>query len=220
MNPDFWHERWRRGEIGWHRNEINVHLPVHWPRLAVRPGERVFVPLCGKSLDLLWLAGEGLRVLGVEISTLAVDAFYAENTLSPEIFDEPPFRRYRAAEIEILCGDFFDLSKAHLDGVTAVLDRASLIAMPPAMRPQYAEHLQRLLPAGATSLLITFDYQQSQMAGPPFSVQCDEVRGLFGTRFTIEAVAREDVLAENEQLRQRGLSSLAEQVYVLRPKGN
>jgi thiopurine S-methyltransferase len=219
MSPDFWHERWRRGEIGWHRNEINVHLQVHWPRLAVRPGERVFVPLCGKSLDLLWLAGEGHRVLGVEISTLAVDTFFSENALSPEIFDEPPFRRYRAAEIEILCGDFFDLAPTHLDGVTAVLDRASLVAMPPEMRARYAEHLQGMLPAGARSLLITFDYEQSRMAGPPFSVQGDEVHGLFGARFDIEAVARVDVLAENEQLRQRGLSALAEQVYVLRPKG-
>jgi thiopurine S-methyltransferase len=219
MNPDFWHERWRRGEIGWHRNEINVHLQEHWPRLAVRPGERVFVPLCGKSLDLLWLAGEGHRVLGVEISTLAVDTFFDENALSPEILDEPPFRRYRAAEIEILCGDFFDLAQVHLDGVTAVLDRASLVAMPPAMRSQYAEHLQGLLPDGAVSLLIAFDYDQSQMEGPPFSVQGVEVRRLFGARFDIEPVARVDVLAENEQLRQRGLSTLAEQVYVLHPKG-
>jgi len=216
MNPEFWHERWRQGEIGWHEAEINVHLSDNWPRLSVEPGERVFVPLCGKSLDLLWLAGEGHRVLGVEISRLAVEAFFADNALHPSISEEPPFLRYRAAELEILCGNFFDLTKEHLDGVRGVYDRASLIALPPEMRPGYAEHLQALLGVDVKVLLITFDYDQSEMSGPPFSVTENEVRELFGDRFDIEPVARKDVLAENDQFRQRGLSHLLERVYVLR----
>jgi thiopurine S-methyltransferase len=216
MNPDFWHERWRQGETGWHETEINVHLSEHWPRLGVNAGERVFVPLCGKSSDLLWLAGEGHRVLGVEISRLAVEAFFTENALHTSISEEPPFLRYRAAELEILCGDFFDLTKAHLAGVRGVYDRASLVALPPEMRPGYAEHLQALLGADVKVLLITFDYDQSEMSGPPFSVTENEVRELFGDRFDMEPVARKDVLAENDQFRQQGLSHLLEQVYVLR----
>lgn len=218
MNPDFWHERWRQGETGWHETEINVHLPEHWPRLDVAPGERVFVPLCGKSLDLLWLAGEGRRVLGVEISPLAVDTFFAEHALSPEVTDEPPFRHYQAAELEILCGDFFALTAAHLKGVTSVFDRASLIALPPEMRPKYAAHLRGLLPSDARILLITLDYEQNEMAGPPFSVKDEEVRALFGSRFDIERIVRADILAENERFRQRGLTGLVEQVYVMREK--
>jgi thiopurine S-methyltransferase len=217
MNPDFWHARWRQGEIGWHQAEINVHLQQHWSRLGAGPGERVFVPLCGKTLDLLWLAGQGHRVLGVEISRLAVDAFFAENGLDPEIAEEPPFLRYRADELEILCGDFFDLTSTHLAGVAVVFDRASLVAMPPEMRPVYAEHLKSRLTPESRILLITLDYDQAEMSGPPFSVKGDEVRALLGERFGIEPVAELDVLAENERFRQRGLTRLLERVYAMRP---
>ncbi|MCG6861932.1 MAG: thiopurine S-methyltransferase [Chromatiaceae bacterium] len=217
MEPDFWHARWERGEIGWHETEINVHLPEHWPQLGVGPGSRVFVPLCGKSLDLLWLAGEGHRVLGIEISHVAVEAFFAENALTPEVVKEPPFLRYSAGEVEILCGDFFDLTTAYLDGVTAVFDRGSLIAFPPQTRFRYAEHLLRLLRSNAKILLITLNYDQAEMPGPPFSVKDDDVRDMFGRHYHIEPVFRGDVLAENERFRQRGLTCLWEQVYVLRP---
>jgi len=215
MNPEFWHERWRRGEIGWHATSINLHLQDHWPRLGVAPGARVFVPLCGKSLDLLWLAGQGLWVSGVEISRVAVEAFFADNGLYAEITEDPPFLRYRAAEIEVLCGDFFDLDASRLQGVEGVFDRASLIALPPEARPRYADHLQRLLGPAVRMLLITLDYPQDEMAGPPFAVRDDEVQALFGARFHIEPIARSDVLAENERFRQRGLTRLYEQVYRL-----
>lgn len=217
MNSEFWHARWRLGEIGWHQDEINVHLQEHWPQLGVKPGERVFVPLCGKTLDLLWLAAQGHRVLGVEISRLAVDAFFAENGLIPEVTEEPPFLRYCVDEIEVLCGDFFDLMPAHLAGVSAVFDRASLVAMPPEVRPRYAGHLRAVLRPEGVALLVTLDYEQAQMSGPPFSVRDDEVRGLLGERFRIERLAVLDVLAENERFRQRGLTRLSERVYALRP---
>ena len=129
MNPEFWQQRWQRGELGWHEDDFNRHLAEHWPGLGVAPAARVFVPLSGKSLDMLWLAGRGHRVLGVEISEVAAVAFCDENGLSPQVTDEPPFRRYAMDEIEILVGDFFDLIPAHLADVGAVYDRASLIAL-------------------------------------------------------------------------------------------
>lgn len=217
MNPDFWHARWRQGQIGWHEAEVNVQLSEYWPRLGVGPGARVFVPLCGKSLDLLWLASEGHRVLGVEISPLAVDAFFAENALSPEVTDRPPFRRFREGEVEILCGDFFDLAATWVADITGVFDRGSLIAFPPGMRPRYAEHLLRLIGSDARILLITLEYDQAEMSGPPFSVLESEVRDLFRGRFDIDPVERKDVLAEHARFQQRGLTALVEQVYLLRP---
>lgn len=217
MQPDFWQQRWALGEIGWHEGEINLHLQEHWPPPGTAPGARVFVPLCGKSLDLLWLAGEGYRVLGVEVSQIAVDAFFAENGLSPSVSEEPPFRRYRFDELEVLCGDFFDLTPAHLGDVAAVFDRASLIALPPEMRPRYARHLQELLTPGAGILLITLEYPQSEMQGPPFSVWENEVRTLLGGRFDVQGLAELDIWSENPRFQQRGLSRLAERVYALRP---
>jgi len=219
MQPEFWHQRWQRGETGWHLTEINLHLQEHWPRLGVGAGERVLVPLCGKTLDLLWLAGEGHRVLGVELSPIAVEALFRDNGLTPEVVEDPPFRRYRLDEIEVLCGDFFDLGTAQLGEVAAVYDRASLIALPPELRPRYVTHLEGLIRPETRGLLITLDYDQAQMAGPPFAVREAEVRSLFGTRFDIRRLAELDVLAENPNFRSRGVTSLTEQVYALHPRG-
>jgi thiopurine S-methyltransferase len=218
MNPDFWHQRWQRGEIGWHQTAVNLHLQDHWPPRGVPIGARVFVPLCGKSLDMLWLAGEGHRVLGVEVSPVAVEAFFEENGLRPATLDEPPFRRYRIDEIEILCGDFFDLQPRHLTDVGAAFDRASLIALPPQMRPRYASHLASLVSPETSILLVTLDYEQSEMSGPPFAVTSSEVSALLGGRFGIRALAEHDVLAENPRFRERGLTRLLEHVYELQPR--
>jgi len=216
MTPEFWIERWHRGEIGWHSDEINRHLAEHWSRLDVAAGGRVLVPLCGKSLDMLWLAGRGHRVLGVEISAIATDAFFSDNGLLPEVSDEPPFRRYRVDEIELLVGDFFDLQSAQLMDVAAVYDRAALIALPPPMRERYVRHLAALLPAGVQSLLITLEYDQTRMAGPPFAVNGAEVQSLFVPTFEVEAMASCDVLAESPNFARRGLDWIEENVYRLR----
>ena len=215
MQPEFWHERWQRGEIGWHLPEINLHLQEHWPRFGA--GGRVLVPLCGKSLDLLWLAGEGHRVIGVEISPVAVEAFFRDNGLTPVVSDEPPFRRYRVDEIEILSGNFFDVRPVHVGEPAAVYDRASLIALPPELRSRYVEHLTALLHPATQVLLITLDYDQGEMAGPPFSVGDAEVRALFDSRFTVRQLAEQDILDESPGFRDRGLTALLERVYALGP---
>lgn len=217
MQPEFWLQRWQNGEIGWHLDTVNCHLTELWPGLGIAPGTQVFVPLCGKTLDLLWLAAAGHRVLGVEISPLAVDALFRDNGLSPRITEEPPFTRSRVDELEVLCGDFFDLAPAHLAQVGAVYDRASLIALPPQLRPRYAEHLERILPARVPRLLITLEYDQALMSGPPFSVHEDEVRRLFGTYHRVSTLAALDVLDESPRFRQRGLTALTERVYRLDP---
>jgi thiopurine S-methyltransferase len=217
MNPEFWLERWQRGEIGWHRHEINRHLCAFWPQLGLPIGTRVLVPLCGKTADLLWLASRGDRVLGVELSELAVDAFFTENGLSPTVTRVSGFRRYRVDEIEILCGDFFALPPALLDDIGAVYDRAALIALPPDLRIRYAAHLDTLLPARVPHLLITLEYDQAQRAGPPFSVQTQEVARLFGERYRLSVLGQLDVLDESPAWRQQGLTELVERVYRLDP---
>lgn len=217
MNPDFWLQRWLKGETGWHQDGINPHLQTFWPALGLAAGARVLVPLCGKSRDLLWLAGEGYRVLGVEISPLGVEAFFAENGLNPEISAAPPFRRYRVEELEILCGDFFDLRPDLVPGVTALFDRASLIALPPTMRPAYVRHLHALLPAETEviALLVTLDYEQAEWHGPPFAVTPAEVNALHGAHFYLHELAALDLLASTPRYRERGLSRMMERVYRL-----
>lgn len=214
MDPSFWHARWQANEIGFHQQEINPHLQRFWPQLGVTGGT-VFVPLCGKSRDMLWLASQGHRVLGVEISPIAAAAFFGENGLDVEPMQEARFVRRQIAELTLLEGDFFDLALAHLDGVTAVYDRASLIALPPPMRERYAAHMAALLPGGTPVLLVTLDYPQPEMDGPPFAVSAAEVAALFATRFDIDSLGGQDILAENPRFQARGLTRLEERVYRL-----
>lgn len=218
METEFWLERWRRRETGWHLDEINTHLQEHWPRLGLRPGTSVLVPLCGKTLDLLWLVSQGLSVIGVELSQIAVEELFEEHGLTPTITEISGFRRYQTDELTLLCGDFFDLAPEQIVGIGAVFDRASLIALPPDMRQRYASQMHRLLPQGLDTLLITLSYDQSEMSGPPFSVREPEIQALYGTTHHIERLASFDALAESPQFRRRGLTDLREEVYRLRPR--
>ena len=143
-------------------------LAKHWPALDVPEGARVLVPLCGKSLDMIWLAGQGHTVIGSELSELAVDAFLKENALAPDVRDANGFIVKSAGPFALWCGDFFALD-AHDVNAAAAYDRAALVAMPPHMQPRYAAKMAELLPTGAKVLLIGLDYDPAQMQGPPFN---------------------------------------------------
>ncbi len=218
MDPEFWHERWQKNELGFHQDGINAHLQRVWPTLGLDPAARIFVPLCGKSRDMLWLAGQGHKIVGVEISPIAVEAFFNENQLTPTKSVETSFTRWQAGEISLLLGDFFQLEPRHIEPVGGVYDRASLVALPPAMRPRYAQHMAKLLPPGTQTLLVAFDYPQSEMNGPPFSVPKREVESLFSPYFDVELRYSEDILESNPRFRERGLTSMIEEIYRLRRK--
>jgi len=215
MDTDFWHERWQANQIGFHQQEINPYLSRYWPALGLPKGARILAPLCGKSLDMVWLLEQDHPVVGVEVSRIAVEAFFAENNLIPVLQQEDGFVRYASSGIELLCGDFFTLTKEDIGRIDGVYDRASLIALPPAMRPRYAAHLTALLDTGTVCLLITLDYNQLEMTGPPFAVSADEVSRLFGQHFIIESFCSHDVLETHKRFREAGLSQLSEHAYLL-----
>ena len=215
MDSQFWRERWARNQIGFHLPEVNPSLQRHWPQLRLAAGAKVLVPLCGKSLDLVWLASQGHRVLGVELSERAVDAFFSEQGLTPRISQRGVFKVYQADVIEVWCGDFFALEADALLDCTALYDRAALIALPPLMRVRYTEHLNALLVAGCKGLLITLDYDQAQKAGPPFAVTDEEVKVLLGAQWGLEVLEEQDVLGESWKFVQDGVTRLEERVYQL-----
>lgn len=215
MDQEFWQARWTANEIGFHQTEINPQLQNYWPELQAAPSGWVFVPLCGKSRDMLWLAAQGQAVLGVEISPIAVREFFTENRLPPSVTQDADFVAYRSAEITLLQGDYFALSPKHLVDVSAVYDRASLIALPPDLRSRYARHMATVLRAGVSVLLVTLDYPQSEMDGPPFAVSAAEVSALFNSDFLITPLGGQDILAENPRFQARGLTRLQEQAYRL-----
>lgn len=215
MDPQFWHERWQLNEIGFHQNQAHAWLMDFWPGLNLQSGT-VLVPLCGKSLDMVWLRQQGHQVLGVELSPLAVSSFFEEQGLAYTVQTVDGFQAYRAEGIDILCGDFFALTASHLENVSAVYDRAALVALPEAMQARYAETLLRLLPQRPPILLVTFAYDPAEMQGPPFSVPRGRVEQLFGSCYAIEELAKVDALALQPGLRARGLTGLHESLYYLR----
>jgi len=216
VESDFWHQRWHAQHIGWHQPQVNAWLKQYWTSLELPPGSRVFVPLCGKSLDMLWLVQQGHEVVGVELSPLAVAAFCEENRLPAERQEEGRFIRHHAQRIHLLQGDFFHLRPQDLGRVQGVWDRAALVALPESMRGEYAEHLAALLEPGTQVLLVTMDYPAEEMEGPPFSVSAAEVEARFGSAFEVKLLETGDMLAGNPSLRERGLSRLLEQVWHLR----
>jgi len=216
MKKDFWLERWQREEIGFHQNEANPHLCKFWPELNLAGGTTVFVPLCGKSQDMQWLHDKGQKVLGVELSAIAVQAFFNENGYTPRHIVDGKFDRYEANGICILHGDFFDLNRDQTTKVGGVYDRASLIALPPEMRESYVRHLVSILPPATRILLITVDYPQPEMEGPPFSVSSDEVVKLFRNFAEVHLLAHPDVLTQNPRFQQRGLSRLVENIFLIK----
>ncbi len=177
MVMDEWHSRWSEGRIGFHEGRPNTFLQRNTARLG--GAQRVFVPLCGKAEDLVFLAAQGHQVIGVELVEDAVRAFFAEHRLTPTVSARGPFTEYQAGAVTLLSGDFFACTSALLGGVTALYDRAALIALPDDLRRRYVAHLRALMPAGSPGLVITVEYPQAEMSGPPFSVSEAELRALY-----------------------------------------
>ena len=167
-----WLERWEQGRIGWHEPDGNANLKRHWPDLD--NGSRVLVPFCGKTCDLIWLANRGLDIVGVELSQIAVEAFFTEHGLEYEAEDNGDLVSYRSHThpITICCGDYFDFESKPFD---ALYDRGALVAVSADERPRYVEHTKSLLKEDAYQLVITLEYDQSRARGPPFAVMPDEL---------------------------------------------
>ncbi|MEM7207543.1 MAG: thiopurine S-methyltransferase [Pseudomonadota bacterium] len=214
IDDAFWHTKWETDQLGFHQEKVNSRLQKYWPELQVADDAKVFVPLCGKSLDMLWLA-QHHRVIGNELSEIAVTDFFAEHALEPEKSSTDRYTRFAAGGIELLCGDYFALEPMDLKGVGGVFDRASLIALPAVLRKRYAKQLAHLLPESCKVLLITMIYDESRMQGPPFSVSEDEVYALFESEFSVQRVAQSEGPDIVGNLSERGLDTLTEQVFVL-----
>ena len=212
METKFWMQRWRDESTPWHEGVPNAQLRRHFERLHLAPGDRVFVPLCGKAEDMWWLHERGMEVIGIDLSPLAARAFLHAHRLA---FTETADARFTVLEspgFRLLAGDFFHLEAADLAGVAAVYDRAALVALPAPMRRHYAERLTGLL--AAPILLVSLVYPQHEIDGPPFSVEEPEIRGLFAGRRGVEHLAAEDVI-ERSSLRKRGLTQLYEHTYAI-----
>ncbi|WP_045226265.1 thiopurine S-methyltransferase [Methyloterricola oryzae] len=219
MDPQFWLECWKLHEIGFHQPRYNALLVEHWPNLTrATPPRQVFVPLCGKTLDMLWLRDQGVGVVGVELSSIAVTDFFQEQAIAFEIDQMAGLLSYHSHGLQLLCGDFFQVQPDHLPEVDAVYDRAALIALPSDLQQRYVDHLRKIAPEHAPILLITLEYDPATMEGPPFSTPEARVRELFERTHEVTRIATRDVLPEHPGLAARGLAMLNESAYAIHPK--
>lgn len=215
MDPEFWHERWQQGRIGFHLETVHWALERYWTGVADDRTDRVLVPLCGKTVDMRWLAGRGHPVTGIELSGKAAREFFDEWGQTPVRHADGSMVRWSVGtgqlgeSVELFEGDFFEFSPARR--FSLVYDRAALIALPPHMRPRYLRRLRELLTDDAAGLLVTLEYDQRKMDGPPFSVHESELAA--SAEFRFELLERRDVLAGHQRFAERGLASLDECVY-------
>ncbi len=175
MNPEFWLEKWNKNDIGFHVNEVNPMLAKHSDALSLHTNNRVFLPLCGKTNDIYWLVQQGYQVVGIELIETAVEQLFSEMGIQPQTSQADGLKLYQTTHIDIFVGDFFALTEQQLGMVNAVYDRAALVALPPEMRQRYTQHLTAISHR-APQLLITYAYDQNLRAGPPFSVDQEEVK--------------------------------------------
>lgn len=199
-----WLERWQEGRIGWHEAAGNRSLKRHWHGT----GLRVLVPLCGKSVDMLWLAQQGNEVTGVEISAIAAREFFTDNDLL--YTRSADGARYQATDLPVtlVCGDYFAFDDAGFD---AHYDRGALVALPADVRARYAAHTTARLTADPVQLVITLEYEQACVDGPPFSVSADELLSYWPALESVDAY--DDIANAPPKFREAGLTEMREVVW-------
>lgn len=184
MDANFWHKRWENNEIGFHQGEANVLMVDNFHALSLAKNGRVFVPLCGKTRDIAWLLSEGYRVVGVELSKLAVKQLFEDLGVEPDVSTAGKLQHFEATNIDIFVGDIFNMSAKIIGAVDAIYDRAALMALPADLRGKYASHVNEITNT-APQLLICLDYNQILMQGPPFSIDKDELIRVYGDHYNL-----------------------------------
>ena len=208
-----WKLRWQEGRIGFHLSEVNPYLVRHFDQLLVPKIENIFVPLCGKTLDLIWLAGNLKKVVGVEIIRKPVEEFFMENSIKYNIHSFGQFEIFKSDSIEIFLGDFFALENQKIGQFKAIYDRASIVAIEAIKRKKYVDHLVSFLSEDGIILLVTLEYDQNQMHGPPYSVSFSEVEKMFFKHGKIELLETKDII--DDRLRKKGVDLILEKVIKI-----
>ena len=214
MEKQFWIKKWIKNEIGFHQEHFNPRLTQFWNQLTSNSGQ-VFVPLCGKSKDMVYLKNLGHRILGVEWSKKAIKEFEAEHKLCFETTDIDGFTVFADESYTFYCGDFFQLPASLMKNIKYVYDRAAMIALPTSLRSSYGQWIcQNLSHAKIMLLAIEFD---NLNIGPPFSLSKNEIDQTFTKNFKIENILDEK-LDINSAVHKGHISYLIERVYFLIPK--
>ncbi len=218
MEISYWQSRWRKNNTGWHMDQVYPPLPDIWTRASFKSNACVLVPLCGKSLDLHWLAERAKHVIGVEVSQQALQEVIQKHAEQFTRDSSHGFTIYHSERMELWEGDFLKLPTSEIPAPDIIYDKAAMVALPPTSRPDYAQKLLDCCGEDTQILLQTFKYNQDEMTGPPFSVDAKEISRHFGKRFSLRLMHEQSKFDELSKFQQRGLSSyLKEKVFLLDP---
>lgn len=209
----FWQQRWQDNNIGFHQADVNPLLLQFMPTLNLKPGAKIFVPFCGATVDMAYLVQQGYQIIGSEISELACEQFFAEQNREYQLIEQDGFKIYQSENIQLYCGDHYQLQPEWFGDVCAVYDRAALIAVEPTLRKKYVEKLQQLIP-GYVGLLVTVNYADNGKSGPPFSISAQQAKRLFAPMYP-KKIAELDDSAACRSLESRGYKSVVEDCYLL-----
>ena len=212
MDENFWHDRWRKNDISFHQNEANPNLVTHFHNLQIKEKSRIFIPLCGKTLDIGWLLSKGYSVAGSELSEFAIDELFKQLEISPKIDERGTIKHFHAPNIDIYAGNIFELNKEILGPVDAVYDRGAYVALPETIRAQYSQHLINIT-SNAPQLLVAYEYNQSLMDGPPFSIQPTEIEANYIKSYEITNLNSQDVEGGL-----KGICAAKENVWLLQER--
>ena len=218
MHPDQWLDRWKQNRIGFHASSVNSHLRRYLPSFNLNPGDTIFLPLCGKTHDIAWLAQQGFHVVGIELSQIAIESFFSEHNLQYQQFQSERFMLRISGNISLIQGDYFDLQQEDVSACKMVYDKASLIAFNETDRSRYCAHMLSIMPKATDQLLITLDYDQAQMQGPPFAVSTPEVSQYYASDYSLNVLEQDDIVDDRPRWREKGLTALTETVYRLETK--
>uniref|UniRef100_A0A2A4Z2U0 Thiopurine S-methyltransferase n=1 Tax=OCS116 cluster bacterium TaxID=2030921 RepID=A0A2A4Z2U0_9PROT len=194
MQADFWHKKWQDNKIGFHESAPNSLLTANFAKLNLAKASRIFLPLCGKTLDIAWLLSNEYQVVGAELSPMAIEQLFDQLKLEPHITTIGKLQHYSATNIDIFVGDIFDLTNKMVGTIDAIYDRAALVALPETTRRHYTQHMIEIS-NNAPQLLICYEYDQSLRQGPPFSVSGEEIKSHYAKNYDIHLL--EKSTAEN-----------------------
>ena len=209
MKHEFWHDKWQKNEIGFHLNQPHSLLVKYIDSLNLEKKNRIFLPLCGKSLDIHWLLAQGYHLIGIDLSPIAIEELMAELAIPFTERKLEKLTHYHHPQIDLFVGDFFELTSSNIGKIDAIYDRAALVALPEEMRTDYAQHLMQISNQ-ATQLLISFEYDQSVMAGPPFSISPQQLKDYYSKQYQLQLLDSQTELL-------KGKVDAEEKVWLLKP---
>lgn len=209
MKHEFWHDKWQKNEIGFHLNQPHSLLVKYIDSLNLEKNNRIFLPLCGKSLDIHWLLAQGYHLIGIDLSPIAIEELISELAIPFTERKLEKLTHYHHPQIDLFVGDFFELTSSNIGKIDAIYDRAALVALPEEMRTDYAQHLMQISNQ-ATQLLISFEYDQSVMAGPPFSISPQQLKDYYSKQYQLQLLDSQTELL-------KGKVNAEEKIWLLKP---